>query len=123
MKAIIYFILMLIPCAAVAQVDAVGKEVGDSAYAKGDYQAAIEAYKAILADNNRLCTDFLLIIHVSCLYLNRVKIVVKDLAVTTDKRVVTYSNRLSRIDRCSRYANVIPDSDTRISSSCDNYCP
>lgn len=52
MKAIIYFILMLIPCAAVAQVDAVGKEVGDSAYAKGDYQAAIEAYKAILADNS-----------------------------------------------------------------------
>ena len=53
MKAIIYFILMLIPCAAVAQVDAVGnKEVGDSAYAKGDYQAAIEAYQAILADNS-----------------------------------------------------------------------
>lgn len=52
MKAIIYFILMLIPCAAVAQVDAVGnKEVGDSAYAKGDYLAAIEAYQAILADN------------------------------------------------------------------------
>lgn len=52
MRAIIYFILMLLPCTAAAQVGAMSKEVGDSAYANGDYQAAIDVYQAILADNS-----------------------------------------------------------------------
>lgn len=47
MKSIIYLILMLVPCVATAT----SKEVGDSAYAKGDYPTAIEVYESILDGN------------------------------------------------------------------------
>ncbi len=50
MKSIIYFLLMLIPCVSTAQVGTINKEIGDSAYAKGDYPAAIEVYEALLAN-------------------------------------------------------------------------
>lgn len=49
MKKIVYILLMIMPMLAMAQQD-VTKVIGDSAYAKGDYAAAISAYETLLAE-------------------------------------------------------------------------
>lgn len=46
MKIIVYILLMFAPLCTMAQS---GKVVGDSAYSKGDYTAAIAAYETLLA--------------------------------------------------------------------------
>lgn len=50
MKKIIYLLLLLLSPAMVQAEDISAKIIADSAYVKGDYKAAIEAYEAILTN-------------------------------------------------------------------------
>ena len=50
MKKIIYLLLLLLSPAMVQAEDISAKIIADSAYVKGDYKAAIEAYETILTN-------------------------------------------------------------------------